>query len=60
MTTYQAWNTPGIQPRRHSRMLMRRSAPQPRLRTTATGGRKMAMTPRMSPPYKVVSWEITG
>ena len=37
---YQQCNTPGIHPRIDRHMLMKKSAPQPRLRKTGTGGRK--------------------
>ena len=39
---YHACITPGSQPRIVKQILMRKSAPHPALRTTATGGRKMA------------------
>ena len=45
--------TPGIQPRMDRQMLIRKSAPQPRLKKTARGGRKIAMMYR-----KTSDWEI--
>lgn len=42
--TYRAWMMPGMYPRMVRRMLMSRSAPQPRSRKTPRGGR---MTARM-------------
>lgn len=39
---YRAWIMPGMYPRMVSRMLMSKSAPQPRSRKTPRGGRMMA------------------
>jgi hypothetical protein len=42
INTYMAWITPGIHPRMVNKMLIRKSAPQPRSRKTPRGGRIMA------------------
>lgn len=43
--------TPGIQPRMESRILMRKSAPQPALKNTESGGRKRAKKYKSTSDY---------
>lgn len=50
MIMYQAYNTPGIQPRMVRRMLMKKWMLHPVRNRGARGGKKSAMSARQAPP----------